>query len=195
MTDDWKLLLAAVPLAFLACSADNVAAQDVPSSRNAPSRATDRQVIEFKADKPHLLKSNPIGGIQLSSMVKALVLADPSVVDDLLALGEQGNTPQALAIGAGIGQAVKALQVTDRTLADSIAAKVAANGTREVLAGYSIGTSDTATFAVGGGGPGAGGGGFGGPVNSGVASGGVRASQIGSSSFSNPGFSPPPLVA
>ncbi len=145
----------------------------------ASSKASEKQVAEFKADEALLLRANPIGGMQLSLIVKALVLADPSLVDDLISLSKKANSPQAASIGAGIGQAVHALEAIDKALADRIATKVASDGSPDLLAGYTIGASQTPTYAVGGGG------GTGGSINSsnGSAGGGSRAYQQGTSSY------------
>jgi hypothetical protein len=122
----------------------------LPSSTIERMKATEQQVAEFKANETGLLKSNPIGGVQLSATVKALALADPSLIDDLLELIKQANSRQAAAIGAGIGQAVKILSPTDTEMANNIAAKVAENGNEELLKGYNAGSSETSTFAVAG---------------------------------------------
>ena len=104
-------------------------------------------MAEFKADKLGLLRSNPIGGMQLSATIKALVLADPELIDDMLWLSKQGNNMQATAIGVGIGLAVKVLRATDRALADRIAAEVAAKGDRYLIAGYNIALNEALAFA------------------------------------------------
>jgi hypothetical protein len=184
-------------LAVLSCAPAGPFAAAEDSSSPSPAsldaiRATGRQIAEFKQNTAALLKTNPVGGIQLAAMVKALVIGDPTLVGDLLSLSQLGNNLQAAAIGAGIGQAVKALSATDKTLADAIAAKVAAGAREEVLAGYAIGTSDNPTYAVTGG-PSAVGAGSGGPVNSASNSGGgsARPSQTAGSSTSNTGASTP----
>ncbi len=138
-------------LAVLSCApgAPFAAAED-PSAPSPATwdamKATATQIAEFKQNPTNLFKTNT--GIQLTAMVQALVLGDPTVVDGLLALSRLGNNLQAAAIGAGIGQAVKALSATDKALADAIAAKVAVNAREEVLAGYTIGTSESPTYAV-----------------------------------------------
>jgi hypothetical protein len=163
-------LFPALFLAFFLNSQANSALAEqsrLPSSTIESMKATQQQVAEFKANEMGLLKSNPIGGVQLSATVKALVLAQPSLIDDLLELIKQANSRQAAAIGAGVGQAAKILSVTDQALANSLAAKIAANGNEQLLAGYNAGSSETSTFAVSGrGGQGFAGGGTGGPVNS-----------------------------
>jgi hypothetical protein len=143
----------------------------LPSATVESMKATERQVAEFTANKTGLLKSNPIGGVQLSATAKALVLAQPSLIDDLLELIKQANTRQAAAIGAGIGQAAKILTATDAELANSLAAKIAAYGNEQVLAGYNAGSHETSTFAVSGSG-GFSGVGTGGPVNASPPAGG-----------------------
>lgn len=158
-----------------------------PSALDIASRkASEKQVADFKADETLLLKANPIGGIQLSTMVRALLLADPSLIDDLILLSRKGNSPQVASIGAGIGQAVNALEAIDKALAEQIAAKVASDGSPDLLAGYTIGMSQTPTYAVGGGG---GGGGTGGSVNatSYGGGGGSRSDQQGTSSYLSSG--------
>lgn len=132
---------------------------------NLPGKASDKQLADFKANPGSLLKGNPIGGLQLSSEVKGLALADPSaVVDALLAQAKSANSAQAAAIGTGLGQALKLIQGVDKTLSDDLARRIAAAGSVELLAGYNLGTADVQTLSVG---PGVGaaiGGGLGGPV-------------------------------
>ncbi len=194
-----KHFIAAICASAVCLTTSQVAWGEAPSSSSPNSvvapRASERQVAEFKENKPRLLKANPVGGVQLTMEVKALILADPSLVQDLLALSKQGNNPQAASIGAGIGQAVKALSSTsnpeDKKLADAIAA-AAATGSAETLAGYAVGSGETPTYAVTGGGQGGFGGGFGGGTGGAVASsspfslgGSARSSQTAGSAFTN----------
>ena len=175
-----------------------VLAQGVPAVgasttlASLPGKASNRQIEDFKASRSAFLRANPIGGPQMSSITKALTLADPNLVDDLLAAASDGSALQRAAIGSGLGQAVKAIAAVDRPLADSIAAKIAGTGLADVMAGYSAGTSDVQTLATGGAGGGGGGGGgagVGGPVGGFLlASGGGRpSSEYGSSSTGNSG--------
>lgn len=106
--------------------------------------AAEAELATFKSDEEALLKSNPVGGIRLSRTVEELLLADPSLIDALLALARKGKNIQATAIGVGIGLAVKALWQTDRRAADAIAAKVAADGNKYVLTGYKIALNEAA---------------------------------------------------
>lgn len=154
-----------------------------------PGKASNRQIEDFKASRSAFLRANPIGGPQMSSITKALTLADPNLVDDLLAAASDGSALQRAAIGSGLGQAVKAIAAVDKPLADSIAAKIAGTGLADVMAGYSAGTSDVQTLATGGAGGGGGGAGVGGPVGGFLlASGGGRpSSEYGSSSTGNSG--------
>jgi hypothetical protein len=143
--------------------------------QNLPGKATDKQMADFKSNPQTLLKGNAIGGLQMSSEVKGLVLADPAAaVDAVLVQAKAANSAQAAAIGTGLGQAVKLIAAVDKALGDDLARKIAAAGSAELLAGYTLGTSDIQTLAVG---PGVGaaiGGGLGGPV------GGVVGTSVGS---------------
>ncbi|MDB5597098.1 MAG: hypothetical protein JWM36_4059 [Hyphomicrobiales bacterium] len=156
-----------------------------PSRAAYSGKASDKQVADFKANKSSILRSSPIGGAQMSAQAKGLTLADPSVVDDIIAAAKEGNRPQANAIGAGLGQAVKALEATDKELAQSIARKIASANNGDLFAGYNAGTGDIRTFATGTGtGTGAGTGGTGGTGTGGV--GGIVGGGLVSSAGSPP---------
>lgn len=161
----------------------------MPSCIINSMKATEQQVAEFKANETSLLKSNPIGGVQLSATVKALVLARPSLTDNLLGLIKQANSRQIAAIGAGVGHAAKILSGCDQALASDLAAKIAANGSEQLFAGYNAGSSETSTLAVSGtAGLGFAAAGTGGPVNvSPFGGGGSHASQTPSNATSNLG--------
>lgn len=162
-----------------------------PSPAAYSGKASDKQVADFKANKSSILRSSPIGGAQMSAQAKGLTLADPSVVDDIIAAAKEGNRPQANAIGAGLGQAVKALEATDKELAQLIARKIAIANNGDLVAGYNAGTGDIRTFATGTGAGtgtatgGTGGGGVGGIVGGGLvsSSGSPPTSAIGSTSL------------
>jgi hypothetical protein len=145
------LSVAIVLAIFCACSASSIAEEkfDRGARDIALRKASDKEVADFKADEALLLKANPIGGVHLSKTVKSLVLAAPSLVADLLLLSKKANRPQAASIGVGIGQAVKALEASDKALAEWIAAQVASEGSPELLEGYAIGVSQTLTYAGG----------------------------------------------
>jgi hypothetical protein len=134
------------PVAVYAQSSQDAAK---PSPAAYSGKASDKQVADFKANKSSILRSSPIGGAQMSAQAKGLTLADPSVVDDIIAAAKEGNRPQANAIGAGLGQAVKALEGTDKELAQSIARKIASANNGDLFAGYNAGTGDIKTFATG----------------------------------------------
>ncbi|MCO5091021.1 hypothetical protein [Bosea sp. (in: a-proteobacteria)] len=182
---------AQVAIAAVALTAGGVPAfaQGAPAVTLAslPGKASSRQVEDFKANPAAFLRANPIGGPQMSAITKALTLADPGLVDALLAAATDGSALQRAAIGSGLGQAVKAIDPADKALADAIAAKIAGSGLTDVMAGYSAGISDVQTLATGGGGGGGGGGagaGVGGPVGGFMmASGGGRPSTGPGSSF------------
>jgi hypothetical protein len=193
-----KHLAVAICASAVFLTASQVAWGEAPSSSSPSSvvaPASERLVAEFKGNKLSLLKANPVGGIQLTMAVKALVLADPGLVQDLIALSKQGNNPQAASIGAGIGQAAKALFSTgnleDKKLGEGIAAAVA-TGSAEMLAGYAVGSGETPTYQVASGGRASFGGGFsgtGGAVGTGPSSfvfgGSAMSSQTAGSSFTN----------
>lgn len=151
-----NFLIAASACAILTAALPAYALEQVasttPPAAESLFKASAKQISDFKADKLAWLKGFPIGGPQLSALVKSLVLADPSLADDLIVLAKQANPVQASAIGAGIGAAAKALFATAQPISDALAAKVAASGSDVLIAGYAQGAKDIATLAV----PGAG---------------------------------------
>jgi len=177
---------------FSAVSVGQVGFAQAPTTiAGLPGKASTKQLSEFKAAPGGLLKAFPIGGAQLSSLIKSLVLADPSVVDELAKLAPSGSALQRSAIGTGIGQAAKAISPADKALADDIARKIAIAGVSDLLAGYAAGQSDVQTLAVGGGAAG-GGFGVGGPTGGFPLSGGVGRPSTGPGSvaFTNSGQLP-----
>ncbi|MDR3435450.1 hypothetical protein [Telmatospirillum sp.] len=125
-------------------------------------KATADQIANFKKDPSSLLKTNPLGGLMLTALVKALVLADPSLADAVIQATQQGTNIQAAAIGAGVGQAVaeantlddsgtnKDLKVTFTTVATTVAGLKADPGSvlEAFLTGYNTGTGLPVTTAV-----------------------------------------------
>lgn len=129
-----------------------------------PDKLPGAQVSDFKSNPQGLLKSNPVGGLQLSGEVKGLTMSDPSAaVDALLEVARSANSTQAAAIGAGLGQAVKAILVVDRACGDDIARKIAGSSLNDLLTGYNMAMADTPMLFSGG--ADSVGGGFGGVVN------------------------------
>lgn len=83
------------------------------STSHAPDsidKASATELANFKADPKSLLSSNPIGGLQLVGMAKALALADSNTVASLIDLIASANALQLAAIGSGLGQAAKQLK-------------------------------------------------------------------------------------
>jgi len=113
------------------------------------ARASERQVADFKADPGKLLKSNPIGGLQLTSLVKALLLADPTLIDQIMGLLTTANKAQVSAIGTGVGQAKLAYQSKKDKASQDIAAALGAkvsSASNEVLSlGFDLGTADVSS--------------------------------------------------
>jgi len=182
-------------LTALAGAAPTVAQQVIPV--NAPTagpaaRASDKQVADFKANPASLLRGNPLGGLQLSALVKSLVLADPSLADTIIGLAPQGNSMQVPSLGSGIGQALRILQGVDAKLAQSVQEKAIATKNEALIAGLEAGLKDTQTFSTGAGGGfgGVSGGGSGpvGGVGTGSGGSGNYVSQPGSFSLSNSGY-------
>ena len=129
------------------------------------SKASDKDLANFKSNEPGLLLANPTGGAPLSAEVKSLVLADTNLVDDLIALAKKGNSLQANAIGSGIGQAAQALFTIDKPAYDAILKKVALAGLDTLIVGFADGTKETKTLSLGG--SSGAGGGVGGATNNG----------------------------
>lgn len=121
-----------------------------------PGRATEKEVADYVADNKSILTQNPLGGPSLVASVKALVLADRSLVDGLIALAGRANRSQAIAIGNGIGQALKLIKPFDAAWADQTAKKIALGTNGDLIAGYAIGVGEVPTLqARAGGGLGA----------------------------------------
>eukprot|EP01037_Dinobryon_pediforme_P019741 gene19741-20212_t len=113
------------------------------------ARASERQVADFKADPGKLLKSNPIGGLQLTSLVKALLLTDPSLADQIMGLLKTATKAQISAIGTGIGQAKLAYeQQKDEAslkIAKALGDKVSAASNEVLSLGFDLGTADVSS--------------------------------------------------
>ncbi len=113
------------------------------------ARASDRQVADFKADPGKLLKSNPIGGLQLTSLVKALLLTDPTLIDTIMGLLSTATKAQISAIGTGVGQAKLAYeqQKDDASLkiAAALGAKVSSASNEVLSLGFDLGTADVSS--------------------------------------------------
>jgi hypothetical protein len=177
----------------MAQTAPPTAAPDHAATGNACAHAFDLpdkvpgvQVSDFKSNPQGLLKSNPVGGLQLSGEVKGLTVSDPAAaVDALLDVARSANSTQAAAIGSGLGQAVKAILVIDKACGDDITRKIAGSGLTDLLTGYNMAMADAPMMFVGAA-DGAGGG-FGGVVNgtSGSSSTGATTSANGSSIRTN----------
>lgn len=157
-----------------------------------PGKLDGKRVNDFKSDPKGLLTHNPIGGLQLSSEVKGLAISDPSAgVDTLLEAAKSGNSAQAAAIGAGLGQAVKAIAGVDKVCADDIARRIAGTGLSDLLTAYNLAQTDSSRSLLVGSDVGAGAGvsgGYGGAVNTtnGVAAGGhTSAASAGSTIHTN----------
>lgn len=117
---------------------------------NLPDKLPTTAVDKFKSNPSGLLKKNPIGGLELSSEVKGLVISDPaSSVDVLLEAARSSNSTQAAAIGTGLGQAVKAIMAVNNVCADDIARKIAGVGLTDVLSGYNLVQVDAQTLLIG----------------------------------------------
>ncbi|NKJ40310.1 hypothetical protein [Rhizobium sp. SG570] len=180
----------AVSLPAMAQTASSAAAGGACSrAYNLPDKLPDPQVSDFKSNPQGLLKSNPVGGLQLSGEVKGLTETDPSAaVDALLEVARSANSTQAAAIGSGLGQAVKAILAVDKLCGDDIARRIAGSGLGDLLTGYNMATADTPMlFAGAADGAGGTGGGLGGVVNgtSGGSSVGATTSASGSISHAN----------
>lgn len=158
-------------------------------SYNLPDKLPGQQLSDFKSNPEALLKSNPVGGLQLSGKVKALTETDPSAaVDALLEIARSANSTQAAAIGSGLGQAATAIMAIDKLCGDDIARRIASSGLSDVLIGYNMATTQTLMLSASGADVGAGvGGGVGGVVNGsrGAPSVGATTSASGSSSHTN----------
>jgi hypothetical protein len=191
------LLLSVISASIIAQSVNSVALASGACGQalNVPDKLPGAQVSDFKSSPQELLKSNPLGGLQLSDEVKGLTLTDPvAAVDTLLDVARSANSTQAAAIGAGLGQAVKAILAVDKPCSDDIARRIASTGLSALLTGYNMAMSSTPTplssadsggFSGGSGG-GGGSGGVGGVVNgtSGLAA-GATTSASGSTSDAN----------
>jgi hypothetical protein len=163
----------------LAQTAPSTATSDSPANGSAcgqvlslPGKLPAAKFSDFKSDPNALLKGNPIGGLQLSGEVKGLTVTDPNAaVDTLLDVAHAANSAQAAAIGAGLGQAVKAILGVNKACGDEIARKIAGSTVSDLLTGYNMAMADTPMLFAGGG-EGIGGG-VGGVVNgtSGLSSG------------------------
>lgn len=115
-----------------------------------PDKLSAAKVDDFRSDPQSLLKHNPIGGLALSSEVKGLTITDPaSAVDALLDAASSSNSMQAVAIGTGLGQAVKAMMGVDKACADEIARKITSVGLTDLLSGYRMAQADTQAFLTG----------------------------------------------
>ena len=127
-------------------------------------KASTQQLAKFRTDPKGLLATASIGGLQMSSEVKALTLADPEdAVDALLTNAHSANSAQVAAIGTGLGLAMKLIKTVDQACADEIAQKIAGSGLTDLLAGFKLAAADTQQLL----GPGlssSSGGGLGGPV-------------------------------
>lgn len=168
-------------------------ASDSTASGNAcgqgmtlPDKLPAAKLSDFKSDPNALLKGNPIGGLQLSGEVKGLTVTDPNAaVDALLDVARSANSAQAAAIGAGLGQAVKAILGVNKACGDEIARKIAGSALNDLLTGYNMAMADTPMLFAGGGE--SAGGGLGGVVNgtSGSSSSGATTSATGSTIRTN----------
>lgn len=169
-----------------AATSDNSASGSAcGSAPNLPDKVPAAQLSGFKSDPNSLLKSNPIGGLQLSGEVKGLTVTDPNAaVDALLDVARSANSAQAAAIGTGLGQAVKAILGVNKACGDEIARKIAGSALSDLLTGYNMAMADTPLLLAGGGD--AGGGGLGGVVNgTSGSSAGATTSASGSTSRTN----------
>ncbi|MDP2620654.1 MAG: hypothetical protein Q8P46_10855 [Hyphomicrobiales bacterium] len=88
------------------------------------------------------------GGVALAEKVRLLVVAEPGLVDDILALIGCATPDQIAAIGAGLGQAAAILNETDPQAAEAIAVLVASLGNEAVQTAFVSGLGD-ATAAIG----------------------------------------------
>lgn len=168
----------------------------------APAKMSEAEIGAFLANPAALLSRNPLGGLAMSSDVRALGGSSALAIEAIVSLVATANPQQRSAIGAGLARAAAACARTNPEYAAAIQEKVAAIEAPDVIAGFLSASNEVQTAALGatstvgggavggtGGGGGAagigggGGGGGAGGGNSGGAGGDTSVAQ-GSASYS-----------
>lgn len=116
----------------------------------------DQSVASFLANPGSLLEAYPLGGNNLVSTTRHLVLADLSTVDPLVNLATSATTDQKNAIGTGIGLAALVLLPSNPQAPAIIQLSLSRLNDPIVLAAYAAVTGNQHLTAAG---PGGGGGG------------------------------------
>lgn len=145
------------------------------------AKAPDSIVARFKADPQSLLTTYASAGLPLSTQVRSLVLADPTLVGTLIDLAKRANDAQRAAMGAGLAEAARSLAAANPQLAAQIQADVAQSGLTPLITAFIAGSNGVQTAATGAGG---------GAAGSGAAGSGGPAGGVGNSSGSNSGSNP-----
>lgn len=107
---------------------------DVAAERCALDRAplSKDEIDAFRSNPSGALESSPLGGSNLSSLVRNLILSDPTTLGVISGLVTGSNPRQMLAITAGLGQAANACEFVSPAVTQSIQRFVASLGNEEV---------------------------------------------------------------
>ena len=146
------LLLAVIGTMAFAANAMALDSKTTTEPCEPYTKASATDLDSFNANNSSILGSNPLGGVQLTSLVKSLILADAGTVLKILELLKTATPQQVSAIGSGLGQAVAALKKScddvDKKTAESVAILVGSVGNDALLLAYNNAVKGTATFAV-----------------------------------------------
>jgi hypothetical protein len=134
-----RLMAAVAALTTMSAFASAVAAQTVNPPLILAKATSDR----YQNDPQALLSDFSAGGLALSSRVRALATADPSVAATLIGLARTANDAQKAALGAGLAEAVKALTKTDPKAADAIRQLVAQSGIDALVTAFIAASTPT----------------------------------------------------
>ena len=131
-------------------------AQVVEGCFTGPAKLSDNDVSAFTGAPGAFLTANPVGGLPMTTQVRALAGSSAAALDDLIALVSQTNSSQKASLGAGLARAAKSCQSASPDYAQLIQQKVAAVNDKDLTAAFLADLSDVQTAALGGAGNGGG---------------------------------------
>jgi hypothetical protein len=120
-----------------------------------PNGQTQQQAVtNFKANPEQLLTQNPNGGVELTSRARDLALADPTLLDPIIALLAHATKEQKQAIAAGLAQAARIVVRSNQPYATRIQQAIADTKDLDAVMAFAAASGDTGTAATGAGGAG-----------------------------------------
>lgn len=90
------------------------------------------EIDAFRNNPSGVLAGNPLGGSELSSLVRNLMLSDPSTLTAISGLMAESTPRQMVAIAAGLGQAANACEFTLPVVTQSIQRMIASLNNSEI---------------------------------------------------------------